>query len=163
MVAEAGGRTKHEMARFSIVDYHTGEVIDMIVRPRLPVVDFLTSVSGITQADIDATEFTPDSVTKWIKDHIGPLTILIAHHAKMDFTSIGFQPHDRVIDTAKLFPHPQLMSGQPSLEVLAKRYLHRDLAKERADAASHSSVADSIVCCDLVRLLQQQGMCTFSP
>lgn len=146
------------MGRFTVVDYCTGTIVeDMIIKPTLPVEDCLTTVSGITTAAMERATLTVESVVEWIRRNVGPLTILIAHHAKMDFIAIGFQPHNLVIDTASLFDNPAAPSGQPSLEDLAKWWLHRDLKKERAIEGGHCSAVDSRVCCDLVRLVVERG------
>lgn len=146
------------MGRLTLVDYRTGAIVeDMFIKPRFPVIDYLTSVSGITREHLEDTKLDASSAAGWIKEHIGSSTILIAHHAGMDFKAIGFRPHALVIDTAKLFQHPKHPLSQPSLEYLAKEFLQRDLHNERAVDLCHNSATDSLICCELVRLLVNKG------
>lgn len=149
---EGGGKA---VIRASVVDFLARQVVyDEWFIPPGPVKDFLTAVSGATQAIIDAeAKHTVEDLIGWMESHAGRDTIFAAHGYKNDFRALRLKPPRNVLDTARLFDHPGLADNESSLAGLVVHYLGVDMDR----AIGHSSSDDALACADLLSYLIEEG------
>lgn len=116
-----------ELARISITS-KTGELLlDEYVAPENAILDLNTRYSGILQANLDSRQITREALaTKMMELGISKDTILIGHGLENDLTALRLV-HERVIDSAILFPHPRGRPYRNALKYLAKRFLNKDI------------------------------------
>lgn len=137
-------------ARISIVDWHGNTVLDVLVRPPIPVVDFNTRYSGIKAEDLQAEAgrvIDYHDLDRRLKELIGPDTILIGHSLENDMLALRLIPN-QIIDTAILFPHPLRQEAKLSLKDLSKEHL-REFIQEGSEG--HCSVQDALTCLKLAK------------
>ncbi|KMU92601.1 ribonuclease H [Coccidioides immitis H538.4] len=89
-----------ELARISLVGWDGEVVLDELVKPQRPVIDYLTQYSGMTKEKLD------------------PVT-----------TTLSDLTHPYIIDTAIIYPHPRGPPLKSSLKWLAQKYLSREIQK----------------------------------
>jgi len=79
-------------------------------------------------------------------------SILVGHSLENDLISLKLV-HDRVVDTALLFPHPNGWPHRRSLDWLSRRFLGNSIDRSRG----HDSVVDACVSMKLARLKFSKG------
>ncbi|BEI85511.1 hypothetical protein CcaverHIS002_0509120 [Cutaneotrichosporon cavernicola] len=128
------------LARVTIVDENGGTILDELVRQRHRILDCNTRFSGVVEQDLESATMDLNAVRKAVCSFIGPKTIVVGHGLENDLRALRLL-HDRVIDTAILFPHP---NGPPYRRAL------RDLVKDHLgyfiqdnSVAGHSSAEDA--------------------
>jgi DNA polymerase III epsilon subunit-like protein len=151
----------NELLRVTMIDYITEEVlVDNIVVPRAPMVDYNTRYSGISQADVaiayasgrafDGNTCARNAVLR----HIGPDTIVIGHALHNDFNALQWV-HPTVVDTFMIERRFQVQpggrrvneAGACSLETLARVRLDRVIRAH----GSHDSLEDCRATRDLAK------------
>ena len=133
-----------EMLRFTAIDWSACVILDEIIMPLHPVLDYNTRFSGISAIPESSKPF---SIILQALQDLGACreTILIGHGLENDLAVMGIF-HDLVIDTVGLYPHHRGLPFKQSLKGLAAQYLKRFIQE-----GQHSSVEDSIACLDLVK------------
>ncbi|KAF8266868.1 ribonuclease H-like protein [Lactarius quietus] len=149
MVYTTGG---FRIARVSVVNAGGEGVFDELIKmdDGVEVVDFNTRFSGI-HPDKYATGavLTLESVRHALGRLIGTDTILIGHALDNDLRALRLI-HQRVIDTAALFPHSRGLPYRRALRDLMNEYLSRRI-QQGDGLKGHSSVEDSVAALDLVK------------
>lgn len=146
MVGTGKQGANNELARVSVVNVFGDVLYDKIVKPRDPVTDYRTEITGLVKASFaGATPYkiAQKEVADLLKDRI-----VIGHDVKHDFEVLGFShPKHMIRDTAKYKPFKDLSKGNtPSLKKLAKEILGLTV-----QAGVHSSVDDAITTLKLYR------------
>ncbi|KMV65762.1 hypothetical protein M970_070330 [Encephalitozoon cuniculi EcunIII-L] len=136
-------RTKmgKEPGRVTMVDCNGEVIYDKIVKPKEPVVDYLTKYSGLTKEVVDRG-IDIEIVRNEVLDFIGTNTVIIGHGIENDLSSLRLY-HDKIIDTAHLFLSP--LGRKISLAQLARTYLAKDIHVE-----THDSRVDAVTCLELL-------------
>ncbi|KAJ2960386.1 hypothetical protein NQZ79_g4254 [Umbelopsis isabellina] len=150
-----------ELARISLIDYASNVILDEMVQPSHPVVNYMTQYSGIRQANLEGVTTTLSDIQKRLLDIIGVDTILIGHSLQCDLNTLKLA-HPHVIDTSRLYHHrngpPPL---RPSLKHLAARYLDRNIQGygtiEGGAELGHDPREDALASLDLVKLKLSRG------
>ncbi|KAG2173780.1 hypothetical protein INT43_005200 [Umbelopsis isabellina] len=151
-----------ELARVSLIDYASNVILDEMVQPSHPVVDYMTQYSGIRQANLEGVTTTLSDIQNRLLDIIDEDTILIGHSLQCDLNTLKLA-HPRVIDTSRLYHHrngpPPL---RPSLKHLAARYLDRNIQSYGSTIQSgaelgHDPREDALASLDLVKLKLSRG------
>lgn len=153
----------NELARISIVDYHTGlSVFDELVRPPDPVTDYRTKWSGMTKERLASATHTLSTIQSALVTSssalITPHTILLGQSLECDLNALKIR-HPLCIDTALLYKHPRGAPYKPALKWLANKYLSREIQNH---AAGHDSEEDARTCVDLLKLKMANGKLNFS-
>lgn len=138
--------TRHALARISIVDCSTGNIlVDDHVLPREPVVDYLTRFSGIVHGDLDPKK-SPHHLTSTRSAYLKLRYLMergciwVGHGLSQDFLTANlYVPPTNVIDTVELYHLPQLR--HISLRYLANYVLKRDMQEEVHDSVQDAKAA----------------------
>ena len=136
-----------EVARVSVVALDGSVVYDEFVKTTRPVICYNTLYSGVTAQDL-VTAKGFNRVRSEVMRIITADTILVGHGLENDLRSLKIV-HNRVIDTAVLYPHFRGLPYRRSLKDLAASYLERQI-QTRNDG--HLSVEDANASVDLLLL-----------
>ena len=144
----------YSLARISVVDWDGKTVLDRIVKPALPVKDYFTQFSGITEKHLEDVTTTLEDIQKDLLAICTPSTILLGHSLESDLNALKFS-HPFIVDTAIIYPHPRGLPLRSSLKFLANKYLKREIQKGGENG--HDSVEDALAVLDLVKLKCEKG------
>jgi RNA exonuclease 1 len=144
----------YSLARVSMLDWSGKVVIDRFVKPGLPVKDYFTMFSGVTEKLLEGVTTTLADIQAELSSMLTPSTILLGHSLESDFNALKMT-HPFVVDTAILYPHHQGLPLRSSLKFLAWRWLKREIQKAGEDG--HDSVEDAQAVLDLVKLKCEKG------
>ncbi|KAI1097930.1 ribonuclease H-like domain-containing protein [Jackrogersella minutella] len=134
------------LARVSAVDFHGRQVYDSFVRPREPVTDWRTRITGITPrvvATARGFDEVQAAVAALLRDRV-----LVGHDVRHDLAALQLgHPAGAVRDTARFAGYRQYGHGpKPALRVLAREVLGVEI-----QTGHHSSVEDARVAMLLFR------------
>ncbi|CAD1473204.1 unnamed protein product, partial [Heterotrigona itama] len=132
------------LARVSIVNRHGFCVYDKYVKPREPVQDYRTKVSGIRPHDLqngEEFEIVQKEVAEILKGRI-----LVGHALKHDFDVLYLShPRKYLRDTSTFETFRQISKGKtPSLKKLALELLGKEI-----QTGEHNSIEDAIAAMQL--------------
>lgn len=137
------------LARVSIVDFSCNLIYDKLVKPHVPIVDYLTKYSGITEEKLQDITTTLQDVQGDILRMISSDDILIGHSLESDLNVLKLR-HPKIIDTALIYEHKAGPPFKPALRYLASEYLNIEI--QNNDAKGHDSFEDARTCMELTKL-----------
>jgi len=143
------------LTRISLVEWDGTVVMDELVMPNKPIIDYLTPYSGITAAKLKDVATTLDDIQQRLLQLITPKHILIGHSLNADLLALKMT-HPYIIDTSILYPHPRGAPMKSSLKWLAQKYLSREIQKGHG-TNGHNSIEDARACLDLVKMKCERG------
>lgn len=151
-----------ELCRLTMVSWDEERILDVLVLPDSPIVDYNTRYSGISAesyaedgfravvpAGLDAKVVSFAELQGAILPLlIGTGTVLLGHSLENDLFHLKLD-HKRIIDTSVLYPHNK---GQPFR--MALRDLTRVHLKQfvQEGSAGHDSYEDCVACLRLLKL-----------
>ncbi|KAG9238267.1 hypothetical protein BJ875DRAFT_368238 [Amylocarpus encephaloides] len=148
------GEKEFSLTRMSLVGWDGSVVMDELVKPAKPIINYLTQYSGITEKMLADVTTTLEDIQQKLVKILQPHTILLGHSLNSDLTALQIT-HPFIIDTALLYPHPRGPPLKSSLKWLAQRYLNREIQK--GGAAGHDSIEDARTCLDLLKQKCEKG------
>lgn len=150
------GDTEYSLTRISLVSWDGEVVLDELVKPDKPIINYVTQFSGITKEMIDPVQTTIRDIQARLLELLTPRTILVGHSLDSDLKAMQLA-HPFIVDTSILYPHPRGPPLKSSLKWLAQKYLNREVQKGHGTAAGHDSVEDAKTCLDLVKKKCEKG------
>ena len=143
------------LTRISLVEWDGNVLLDELVKPDKPIIDYLTPYSGITPAKLEKVTTTLKDIQDRLLKEITPKHILIGHSLNADLMALKLT-HPFVVDTSILYPHPRGPPMKSSLKWLAQKYLGREIQKGHG-TQGHDSIEDARACLDLVKTKCERG------
>lgn len=150
MVGVGPEGTRSALARVSIVDHEGNVLMDRLVRPCERVTDYRSHITGICAAMLRGPDVLPEAVARTRAAELLDGKVVVGHSVQFDFRALMLShPHVLIRDTALFRPlrPPGRERKTPSLQGLAKHWLH-----ESIHGAQHDSVEDARVALRLYRL-----------
>lgn len=141
------------LTRISLLNWDGSVALDKLVKPDVPIKDYLTQWSGITASMLQDVDATLLDIQKELLEILTPHTILVGHSLNSDLNALKLT-HPFLIDTGILYPHPRGPPYKQSLKWLAQKYLKREVQK---GSMGHDSVEDARTCLDLVKQKCEKG------
>jgi RNA exonuclease 1 len=149
------GENQYELTRISVIDWDGKAVMDELVKPTNPIIDYVTAYSGITKEMLEPVTTTLADVQQKLLKLLTPKTVVIGHSLDSDFNALKLT-HPFIIDTSIIYPHAKGPPLKQSLKWLSQRYLRRDI-QQNDGSTGHDSIEDARACLDLVKLKCEKG------
>ncbi|KAL3162472.1 hypothetical protein ABBQ32_010134 [Trebouxia sp. C0010 RCD-2024] len=144
-------RNALELTRVTLIDENEQVLLDELVLPDTPIVNYNTSFSGISPAMMKGVTTTLTQMQQRILQYVGPDTFVVGHSLENDLRVLKLV-HLKVLDTAIMYPHARWPVQQNSLRWLAGKYLG-----ETIQTGSHDSKEDAVTALRLVNLKLQHS------
>lgn len=141
------------LARVSLTDFDNNIIIDELIKPKEPIVDYLTQYSGITEEKIAKAETSVEEIQDKILSIVSSNDTLVGHSLESDLNILKIK-HPKIVDTSICFDHPRGPPSKASLKMLMSSHLDTSIQKS---FLGHDSVEDCISCMELVKLKISKG------
>ncbi|KAI8385602.1 hypothetical protein BD560DRAFT_452573 [Blakeslea trispora] len=139
------------LARITLIDEDGSVLLDEMVKPDQPVIDYLTKYSGITPADLKTATCSLRRAQKHVRKFVNHDVILVGHGLENDLKALQVA-HPYCVDTSLIYDHHKGPPYKPSLRFLARNYLKRQIQHRNETRIGHDSAEDARATLDLFKL-----------
>ncbi|KAI8374099.1 hypothetical protein EDC96DRAFT_498536 [Choanephora cucurbitarum] len=139
------------LARITLIDEDGSVLLDEMVKPDQPVIDYLTKYSGITPADLKTATCSLRRAQKHVRKLVNHDVILVGHGLENDLKALQIA-HPYCVDTSLIYDHHKGPPYKPSLRFLARNYLKRQIQHRNETRVGHDSAEDARATLDLFKL-----------
>lgn len=143
------------VTRVSLVNFQNETIYDQLVKPDVPITDYLTKYSGITKQKLDPVTTSLKDIQQDIIKLISSNDILVGHSLQSDLNVLKLR-HPRIIDTAIIYDHKAGPPFKPSLKFLVSEYLNYSIQEDVDNG--HNSIEDAKACINLLKSKILHGM-----
>lgn len=143
------------VTRVSLVNFQNETIYDELVKPDVPITDYLTKYSGITKEKLDPVTTSLKDVQHDILKLINSNDILVGHSLQSDLKVLKLR-HPKIIDTAIIYDHKAGPPFKPSLKFLVSEYLNYNIQDDKNNG--HNSIEDAKACINLLKSKILHGM-----
>ncbi|CAG8191075.1 unnamed protein product [Penicillium olsonii] len=151
MCITEGGQS--ELTRISIVGWDGEVVMDELVKPPRPVINYLTRYSGITPEMLEPVTTTLVDIQQRLLTLLTPRAVLVGHSLNSDLTALKLV-HPFIVDTSIIYPHPRGPPLKCSLKWLTQKYLGKQIQN---GMEGHDSIEDARAVLELVKMKCEKG------
>lgn len=127
------------------------KLLDEMVKPDEPIIDYLTKYSGITPEAMSNAQCSLRRAQKYVRRIVDHNTILVGHGLENDLKALRLA-HPYCVDTSLLYDHHRGPPYKPSLRFLARNYLKRHIQDRNEAHIGHDSAEDAVATLDLFKL-----------
>ncbi|KAF9375100.1 hypothetical protein CPB97_011692 [Podila verticillata] len=151
-----------ELTRVTLIDSNGKTILDELVMPENPILDYLTQYSGMTAVRLEGVTTRLADVQKRVQQLVNYHTILVGHSLENDMAVLKLA-HPFIIDTSITYHHTRGPPYRPGLKWLSQKWLNRQIQVN--SARGHDSAEDALVCMDLMKLklTKPPGFGEYSP
>ncbi|GAN04757.1 RNA exonuclease [Mucor ambiguus] len=139
------------LARITLIDEDGSVLLDELVKPDQPIVDYLTRYSGITPARMKTATCSLRRAQKYVRKLVNHNVILVGHGLENDLKALQLA-HPYCVDTSLLYDHHRGPPYKPSLRFLTRTYLKRHIQERNQERVGHDSNEDARATLDLFKL-----------
>lgn len=144
------------LTRISVLAWDGEVVMDELVLPDVPIVDYLTQFSGITEEMLKPVTTTLRDIQARLLKLLDARAILVGHSLDSDLRALQLT-HPFIVDTSVIFPHPTGPPRKHALRWLSNKYLNRTIQQGHGTSRGHDSIEDARTCLDLVKKKCEKG------
>ncbi|XP_063790498.1 RNA exonuclease 5 isoform X2 [Pseudophryne corroboree] len=141
-----------EVTRVSLVDSSGNSIMDELVKPDNPILDYRTSFSGITRNMLLPVKTKLKDVQNKLRILLPPSAVLVGHSLHYDMQALRMI-HPNVIDTAILFT--RTFERKFKLKFLTQAVLKREI--QRDDVVGHNPSEDAAAALELAQYFIEHG------
>ena len=126
------------LCRLSVINAENPDevLLDTLVKPAWPVVDYRSRVNGIKEEHLAKVQFTLRHAQAFLMALCSDETVIIGHALHNDFAALKMEHHCNV-DSSFLFPVKDAPNATPSLKDLAASVIKKEMPQ------THDSVNDA--------------------
>ncbi|XP_069590300.1 RNA exonuclease 5 isoform X1 [Ranitomeya imitator] len=142
----------NELTRVSLVDAQGQCIMDELVKPDNPIINYMTRFSGINKKKLHPVKTKLKDVQEKIKGLLPPNAVLVGHSLNNDLRALQMI-HPHVIDTSLLFARGH--GRRFRLKFLAQVILKRDI--QCGGALGHDPSEDAAAALNLAQYFIENG------
>jgi len=148
--------TEFSLTRISVISWDGTVIMDELVKPDKPIIDYLTQYSGITPDMLRPVNTSLADIQRRLLDLFTARSVLVGHSLDSDLRALKLT-HPFIVDTTIIFPHPAGPGKKHALRWLSQKYLGREIQKGHGTTGGHDSIEDARTCLDLVKKKCEKG------